>query len=77
MERFVIISGCSGSGDSTLLEGMFAAITALFLAAGTTFGDPTISSIYTLNSLAAAVPGGVALTGGRGTVIGPVLGNNP
>lgn len=60
---------------SYVLAGLFAAIAALFLAAETTSGDPTIGSIYTLNSLAAAVLGGVALTGGRGTVIGPILGS--
>ncbi|SIR43223.1 MULTISPECIES: ABC transporter permease [Acidiphilium] len=60
---------------SYMLSGLFASIAALFLAAETTSGDPTIGSIYTLNSLAAAVLGGVALTGGRGTVIGPVLGS--
>jgi ribose/xylose/arabinose/galactoside ABC-type transport system permease subunit len=60
---------------SYMLAGLFAAVAALFLAAETTSGDPTIGGIYTLNSLAAAVLGGVALTGGRGTVIGPVLGS--
>ena len=59
---------------SYMLAGLFAAIAALFLAAETTSGDPSIGGIYTLNSLAAAVLGGVALTGGRGTVIGPILG---
>ena len=60
---------------SYVLAGLFAAIAALFLAAETTSGDPAIGSIYTLNSLAAAVLGGVALTGGRGTAIGPILGS--
>ena len=57
-----------------MLAGLFAAIAGLFLAAETTSGDPSIGNVYTLNSLAAAVLGGVALTGGRGTVIGPILG---
>jgi len=60
---------------SYMLASLFAAIAALFLAGETTSGDPTIGAIYTLNSLAAAVLGGVALTGGRGTVIGPILGS--
>jgi ribose transport system permease protein len=60
---------------SYMFAGLFAAVAALFLAAETTSGDPTIGSIYTLNSLAGAVLGGVALTGGRGTVIGPILGS--
>lgn len=60
---------------SYMLAGLFAAIAALFLAAETTSGDPGIGGIYTLNSLAAAVLGGVSLMGGRGTVIGPILGS--
>lgn len=58
-----------------ILAGVFAAGAGLFLAAETTSGDPSIGNIYTLNSLAAAVLGGVALTGGRGTVIGAILGS--
>jgi len=37
-------------------------------------GDPAIGVPYTLNAIAAAVIGGVALSGGRGTVIGAVAG---
>ncbi len=58
-----------------VLSGLFAAGAGLFLAAETTSGDPGIGNIYTLNSLAAAVLGGVALTGGRGTVVGAILGS--
>lgn len=58
-----------------MLAGLFAAIAALFLGAQTTSGDPTIGEVYTLNSFAAAVLGGVSLMGGRGTVIGPILGS--
>ncbi|MCB8876898.1 ABC transporter permease [Acidisoma silvae] len=57
-----------------MLAGLFAAIAGLFLAAETTSGDPSIGNVYTLNSLAAAVLGGVALTGGRGGMLGPILG---
>ncbi len=60
---------------SYMLAGLFSAIAALFLAAETTSGDPSIGGIYTLNSLAAAVLGGVSLMGGRGTVMGPILGS--
>lgn len=56
------------------LSGLFAAFAALFLAAETTSGDAGIGAIYTLNSLAAAVLGGVALSGGRGGVAGAILG---
>ncbi|WP_419727916.1 ABC transporter permease [Lichenicola sp.] len=56
------------------LSGFFASAAGLFLAAETTSGDAGIGSLYTLNSLAAAVLGGVALSGGRGGVIGAILG---
>ena len=56
------------------LSGLFASAAALFLAAETTSGDAGIGSLYTLNSLAAAVLGGVALSGGRGGVTGAILG---
>ncbi len=57
-----------------MLSGFFAATAGLFLAAETTSGDASIGSLYTLNSLAAAVLGGVALSGGRGSVAGAILG---
>lgn len=57
-----------------VISGLYAAVAALFLSAETTSGDASIGSIYTLNSLAAAVLGGVALTGGRGSVVGAILG---
>lgn len=57
-----------------VISGLFAAVAALFLTAETTSGDASIGTSYTLNSLAAAVLGGVALTGGRGSVVGAILG---
>lgn len=58
-----------------MLSGLFAALAGLFLAAETTSGDPGIGDVYTLNSLAAAVLGGVSLAGGRGGAAGPILGS--
>jgi ribose transport system permease protein len=55
------------------LSGLFAAITGLFLTAQTTSGDAAAGSVYTLGSIAAAVLGGAALSGGRGSAIGAVL----
>jgi ribose/xylose/arabinose/galactoside ABC-type transport system permease subunit len=57
-----------------VLSGLFASLTGLFLAAQTTSGDPNIGSVYTLNSVASAVLGGVALTGGSGGAFGPIIG---
>jgi ribose transport system permease protein len=55
-------------------SGMLAAIAGLVLAASTTGGDPQNGDIFTLTSLAAVVVGGVSLAGGRGSVVGAVLG---
>jgi ribose transport system permease protein len=54
-------------------SGAFAALGGLALTAAAGSGDPTAGSIYTLNSVAAAVLGGVSLLGGVGGLIGPIL----
>jgi ribose transport system permease protein len=54
------------------LTGLFAAIAGLSLTASTGIGTP-VPGTYTLRSVAAVVLGGVALAGGRGGVIGPVI----
>lgn len=58
------------------LAGLFAAFGGIFLTALTLTGDANAiqSGYYTLNSLAAAVIGGVSLAGGVGGVIGAALG---
>ncbi|MFK7603570.1 ABC transporter permease [Deinococcus sp. SM5_A1] len=53
--------------------GLLAAVAGLVVTAQTTSGDASIGDLYTLNSVAAVVLGGVVLKGGRGTAIGPVL----
>ncbi len=55
------------------LSGLFAAIAGLFLTAQTTSGDAAAGAVYTLGSIAAAVLGGAALSGGRGSVLGTAL----
>ena len=57
-----------------LLSGVLAAFAGLFLASEVGFGHPTVGSSYTLTSIAAAVLGGAALTGGRGSFIAAALG---
>jgi ribose transport system permease protein len=54
-------------------SGAFAALGGLALTAASGIGDPNAGSIYTLNSVAAAVLGGVSLLGGVGGLIGPIL----
>jgi len=55
------------------LSGMFAAIGGLALTAASGIGDPHAGEIYTLNSVAATVLGGVSLLGGVGGLIGPII----
>jgi ribose transport system permease protein len=55
------------------LAGLFAALGGLSLTASTGIGTP-VPGPYTLLSVAAVVLGGVSLAGGRGGVVGPILG---
>ena len=57
-----------------LLSGVLATVAGFFLASEVGVGHPTVGSSYTLTSIAAAVLGGAALTGGRGSFVGAVLG---
>jgi ribose transport system permease protein len=50
------------------------AVGALLLTARTGSGEPNMGGSLTLESIAAAVVGGVSLRGGEGTVVSPVLG---
>jgi ribose transport system permease protein len=51
----------------------FAALGGLALTAASGLGDPHSGDIYTLNSVAAVVLGGVSLLGGVGGLIGPIV----
>ena len=53
-------------------SGAFAALGGLAFTAASGLGDPNAGGIYTLNSVAAAVLGGVSLLGGVGGLIGPI-----
>jgi ribose transport system permease protein len=55
-----------------VLGGVFAGLGGLALTATSGIGDPNSGSIYTLNSVAAVVLGGVSLLGGVGGLIGPI-----
>ena len=55
------------------LSAAGAALAGLFLASEVGVGHPVIGASYTLTSIAAAVLGGAALTGGRGSYLGAVL----
>lgn len=55
------------------LGGFFAAAGGLALTSTTGIGSPLSGELYTLNSVAAVVLGGVALVGGKGGLLGPVV----
>jgi ribose transport system permease protein len=58
---------------SYALSGAFGALGGLALSAAAGLGDPHSGEIYTLNSVAAVVLGGVSLLGGVGGLLGPVV----
>ena len=53
-------------------SGAFAALGGLALTAASGIGDPLSGNVYTLNSVAAVVLGGVSLLGGIGGLVGPI-----
>ncbi len=57
-----------------MLSSVLAVLAGFFLSSEVGFGHPTVGANYTLTSIAAAVLGGAALTGGRGSFMGAVLG---
>jgi ribose transport system permease protein len=56
------------------LLGLACGIAAVMLMARTTSGTATNGGLYELEAIAAVVIGGTLLTGGRGTIVGTVLG---
>ena len=57
---------------SYALAGLFAAMGGLVITMNTGIGNP-VQGPYLLASVAAAVLGGVALSGGRGGLVGPII----
>jgi len=57
-----------------VMSGVCAAIAGLILSSQLTSAGPTAGVTYELTAIAAVVIGGAALTGGRGTVRGTLLG---
>ncbi|GAA1176569.1 ABC transporter permease [Ornithinimicrobium humiphilum] len=56
------------------LSGLTAGIAAVMMLARTTAGTSTNGYLYELDAIAAVVVGGTLLIGGRGTIVGTVLG---
>jgi erythritol transport system permease protein len=57
-----------------VVSGICASIAGLILASTLTSASPTAGTTYELTAIAAVVIGGAALTGGRGTIRGTLLG---
>ncbi|AOF91569.1 ABC transporter permease [Sinorhizobium sp. RAC02] len=76
-ERAAELSGVPVKGVKIavyVLSGICAAVAGLVLSSQLTSAGPTAGTTYELTAIAAVVIGGAALTGGRGTVIGTMLG---
>jgi ribose transport system permease protein len=56
------------------LAGLTAGIAGVMLTGRTTSGTSTHGTLYELDAIAAVVVGGTLLIGGRGTIVGTVLG---
>ncbi len=72
--RRVAISTTNVRVSAYVMCGLFAAMAGIILSAYVGYVDPTIGGNYNLQSIAAAVVGGVAFTGGEGSVIGALTG---
>jgi len=57
-----------------VLAGLAAGIAAVMMLGRTTAGTSTHGQLYELDAIAAVVVGGTLLVGGRGTIVGTVLG---
>jgi ribose transport system permease protein len=57
-----------------MLSGLAAAIAAIFQSCSQFGGDPSLGKVYILQSIAAVVVGGTALTGGTGGAVNTAIG---
>jgi ribose transport system permease protein len=57
-----------------LISGVFVAMAALCVVGQTATGDARSGQGFTLNSVAAAVIGGIAFSGGKGNYLGAIIG---
>jgi ribose transport system permease protein len=76
-ERSAFLCGVSLGGTNVSaygLSGLFAAFAGLFLTSQTGSGSPTVGSDFVLPAVASVVIGGTSLFGGRGGLVGSVLG---
>jgi ribose transport system permease protein len=59
---------------SYVISGALAALGAMVLMAWLGAADPTLGNLWELQAIAAAAIGGASLSGGRGSIIGTLLG---
>jgi ribose transport system permease protein len=57
-----------------MVSGLCCGIAAIMIMARTTTGSSTHGDLYELDAIAAVIIGGTLLTGGRGTLVGSILG---
>lgn len=57
-----------------VISGVLASIAALILVGRLGAADPTLGNLWEMNAIAAAAIGGASLMGGKGSVIGTILG---
>ena len=57
-----------------IISGVLAGVAAILLVSRVGAAEPAANTSFLLNSVAAVVLGGVSLVGGRGSILGPVLG---
>lgn len=71
------LSGVNVFGVRAFVYGtcsLLAGLSGILYAGYSAQGDPSSGAMFELNAISAAVIGGAALTGGRGSVLGTVLG---
>jgi ribose transport system permease protein len=76
-ERSAYLNRVSLTGTNVAaygLSGLFAALAGFFYATQTGAGSPTVGTQYVLPAIAAVVIGGTSLAGGRGGLIGTIVG---
>jgi len=57
------------------LSGLAAAVSGIILSSRLFSGDPNSGALYELDAIAAVVVGGTSLSGGKGTILGTLLGS--
>jgi len=76
-ERAAVLSGISTSRiliSVYVISGALAALAGMLLTSELQAAYPDTATTYELNAIAAAVLGGTSLSGGRGTIIGTIMG---